>query len=151
MDDVRRFDDRIAGYRLEDLAVGMSAVFTKTLTETDVVLFSGITGDTNPVHLNQEFAETTFFKGRVAHGMLSASFISTVLGTKLPGPGAVYVSQSLRFRAPVRVGQTVMARCTVTEIVLERRRAVLSTQCLVGDTVVVDGEAVVIVPGRDAV
>ena len=86
MDDVRRYDDRIEGYFLEDLSVGMSASFAKTLTDADIILFSGVSGDTNPVHLNEEYARETLFKGRISHGMLSAGFISAVLGTKLPGP-----------------------------------------------------------------
>ena len=91
MDDVRRYDDRIEGYFLEDLSVGMSASFAKTLTDADIILFSGVSGDTNPVHLNEEYARETLFKGRISHGMLSAGFISAVLGPKLPGPGAIYV------------------------------------------------------------
>ncbi len=147
MDELRG-EDAFGGYCLEDLSVGMSASYARTLTETDIVLFSGITGDTNPLHLNQDFAEATRFKGRIAHGMLSASFISAVLGTRLPGPGAVYLSQSLSFKAPVRAGETVIARCTVTEIVAEKRQAVLATRCYVGDRLVVDGEARVMVPTR---
>ena len=90
--------DDIHGYYFEDLSVGMSASYAKTITETDIVLFAGISGDVNPVHLNQEFASDTMFEGRIAHGMLTASFISTVLGTKLPGPGCIYLRQDLRFR-----------------------------------------------------
>lgn len=148
VDDVRRYDDGTGGYCLEDLSVGMSASFAKTLTEADIVLFSGVTGDTNPVHLNQDYAETTPFKGRIVHGMLFAGFISAVLGTRLPGPGAIYIAQSLRFKAPVRIGETVTARCTVAEIVPERRRVILSTRCFVGDTLVIDGDATVLVPTR---
>lgn len=136
------------GYYLDDLKVGDTASFGKTVTEADIVLFAGITGDTNPVHLNQEFAEATLFKGRIAHGMLSAGFISTVLGTKLPGPGAIYLSQSLKFKAPVRPGDTVKATVTVTDIVLDRKRVTLSTVCTVGDVVVIEGEAVVMVQPR---
>jgi 3-hydroxybutyryl-CoA dehydratase len=102
----------------------------------------------NPVHLDQEFAKNTMFKGRIAHGMLTASFISTVLGTKLPGPGCIYISQDLRFRAPVRVGDTVRAEVTVSEILRDKKRVVLLTKCTVGDRVVVDGTAVVMVPSR---
>jgi 3-hydroxybutyryl-CoA dehydratase len=147
MDDVRNFADN-AGYFLEDLRVGMAASFSKTLTDADIVLFAGLSGDTNPMHLDQEYAERTLFKGRITHGMLSASLISTVLGTKLPGPGAIYVSQSLRFKAPVRAGDTVTARVVVTELLPEKRRAVMQTLCSVGSTVVVEGEAVVMVPTR---
>ncbi len=150
MDDVRQWPDAVAGHFIEDIAVGMRASFAKTVTDADIVLFAGLSGDTNPVHLDQVYAEGTMFKGRIAHGMLSAGFISAVLGTKLPGPGAVYVSQSLKFKAPVRIGDTVTARVTVTEVVPEKRRVVLSTQCLVGDTVVVDGEAVILAPSRGA-
>ena len=136
------------GLMLEDLAVGQAALFTKTVTDADIVLFAGISGDTNPVHLDQTYAEGTMFKGRIAHGMLTAAFISTVLGTRLPGPGAIYLSQGLRFKAPVRVGDTVTARVVVTEILPEKRRVLLQTQCLVGGKVVVDGEASVMVPSR---
>ncbi len=136
------------GYYLEDLSVGMTGVFAKTVSEADIVLFAGVSCDTNPVHINQLFAEDTLFKGRIAHGMLSASFISTVLGTRLPGPGSIYLSQSLRFRAPVRAGDTVVARATVKEIVPERRRVVMTTVCTVGETVVLDGEATVMVSNR---
>ena len=105
----------------------MTAVFGKTITEADIQAFAGVSGDTNPLHLHDEFARSTMFKGRIAHGMLSASFISTVVGTRLPGPGAVYVSQTLNFRAPVRVGDCVTARATVREIVAEKRRVVFDT------------------------
>ena len=148
MDDVRRYDDRDTGYFLEDLSVGMSASFSKTLTDADIILFSGVSGDTNPVHLDEEYAKDTVFQGRISHGMLSAGFISAVLGTKLPGPGCIYVSQALRFKAPVRPGDTVTARVTVLELVPEKCRAILQTQCRVGDMVVIDGEATVMVPTR---
>ncbi len=136
------------GYYLEDLSVGMTSIFAKTVTEADIVIFAGISGDTNPVHINQLFAEGSMFKNRIAHGMLSASLISTVVGTRLPGPGCIYVSQNLRFRAPVRAGDTVVARATVKEILPERRRVVLTTVCTVGDTVVIDGEATMLVSNR---
>lgn len=148
MDDVRSYDDGIVGYFIEDLSVGMSASFQKTVTEADIVLFAGVSGDTNPVHINEEYAKKTFFKGRIAHGMLGAAYISTVLGTRMPGPGAVYVSQNLRFRAPVRAGDTVTARVTVAEIVLEKRRALMNTMVTVGDTVVIEGDATVSLPTR---
>jgi 3-hydroxybutyryl-CoA dehydratase len=136
------------GYYLEDLSVGMTSIFAKTVTEADIVMFAGVSGDTNPVHINQLFAEGTMFKGRIAHGMLSASFISTVVGTSLPGPGCIYINQSLRFRAPVKAGDTVVARATVKEILPERRRVVLTTVCSVGETVVIDGEATMMVANR---
>lgn len=136
------------GLFLEDLTVGMSATMARTVTEADIVLFAGVSGDTNPIHLNQEYAATTMFKGRIAHGMLSAGFISAVLGTKLPGPGAVYISQTLRFKAPVRIGDTVTARVEVIELVPERMRANLKTECLVAGKVVIEGEASLMVPSR---
>ncbi len=136
------------GYYLEDLSVGMSASYAKTVTDADVVLFAGISGDTNPVHINQQFAETTMFKSRIAHGILTASFISTVLGTKLPGCGAIYLSQNLKFKAPVRIGDTVVAIATVKEILAEKRRVTLETVCKVGDTVVLEGEATLMVDRR---
>lgn len=136
------------GHYFEDLAVGMTDVYSRTVTESDIVLFCGISGDTNPLHLNREYAARTRFGGTIAHGMLSASFISTVLGTKLPGPGAIYVSQNCRFRAPVRAGDTVVARATVTELVAERRQARLETTCRVDGKVVIDGEAMLMVPSR---
>jgi 3-hydroxybutyryl-CoA dehydratase len=136
------------GLYLEDLKVGMSAMFGKTVTEADIMAFAGVSGDTNPVHLHDGFAQSTKFEQRVAHGMLSASFISAVIGTKLPGPGSIYVSQTLSFAAPVAIGDTVTAVVTVTDINDERRRVTLKTQCLKGDEVVVDGEAMVSVPRR---
>lgn len=138
----------LQGYYLEDISLGMTALYTRTITDADIVLFAGISGDHNPLHLDDEFARDSMFEGRVAHGLLTASLISAVLGTKLPGPGAVYISQSLNFRAPVRIGDTVEARATVREIAPEKRRVTLDTVCTVGETVVVDGNAVVMVPSR---
>ena len=136
------------GYYLEDLEPGMAATYAKTVTEADVVLFAGISGDSNPVHMDNEFAKGTMFKGRIAHGMLTASFISTVLGTRLPGPGCIYVSQNLKFRAPVRIGDTVKARVTVTAVDREKGRVSLETICTVGDTVVISGDAQLLVQRR---
>ena len=136
------------GYFFEDLAVGMSAIFAKTITEADIVLFSGVTGDMNPVHVNQEFAEDTMFKGRIAHGMLTASLISTVLGMKLPGPGCIYLSQDLKFLAPVRAGDTVEARAVITELIAEKRRIVCKTTASVGGSLVCDGMAKMMVRSR---
>ena len=135
------------GFYYEDLGIGQSASFAKTVTEADLVLFAGVTGDTNPVHLDQEFAESTMFKGRIAHGMLSAGFISTVFGTKLPGPGAIYLSQTLNFKAPVRIGDTVVATVTVTALD-GKRRATFATVCTVAGKPVLDGEAVMMVSPR---
>ncbi len=136
------------GYYFEDMEVGMTDVYGKTMTDADIVMFSGISGDINPVHLNHEFANETIFEGRIAHGMLTASLISTVVGTKLPGPGCIYVNQALRFKAPVRSGDTVNARVTVTKLVPEKKFVELKTVCTVGGKVVIDGEATVMVPSR---
>ena len=143
-------NDDLMGYCIEELSVGMTAVFAKTVTEADIVLFAGISGDINPVHLNHEFATETMFEGRIAHGMLTASFISTVIGTKLPGPGAIYLKQSLHFKAPVRAGDTVRARVTITEVIAEKRRIVMDTVATIGDQIVLDGEATILVPSRAA-
>ena len=135
--------NELNGYNIEDLAVGQSASMAKTVTEADIILFSGVSTDVNPVHLNEEWAKTTMFKGRIAHGMLSAGFISAVLANKLPGPGTVYLGQSLKFKAPVRPGETVKTVVTVKEVVVEKKRAVLTTNCYVGETLVIEGEATV--------
>lgn len=129
------------GFYLEDLSVGQSASYAKTITDADVVLFAGVTGDDNPVHINAEYAAGTLFKQRIAHGMLSAGLISAVLGTRMPGPGAIYIDQQLSFKAPVYIGDTVMATATVLEIDLERRRVKLETVCRVKDRVVAEGVA----------
>ena len=140
------WEHELDGYAFDDLRVGMSAVYGRTITDTDLRNFSGVTGDTNPMHLNEDYAKTTFFKGCIVHGFLTASLLSTVIGTKLPGPGCLYVSQTLFFKAPVHVGETVYAKATVKALLPEKRRAVLQTQCFVKDIVVLDGEAVVQLP-----
>jgi len=131
---------------LETLQVGASASLAKTVTDADVVLFAGVSLDTNPVHLDADYAAGSRFGERIAHGMLSAGLISAVIGTRLPGPGAIYLGQQLRFLAPVRVGDTVRATATVKEVNREKRRVTLTTTCTVGDTTVIDGEALVLVP-----
>ncbi|MBL8482859.1 MAG: MaoC family dehydratase [Rhodocyclaceae bacterium] len=131
------------GYDIEDLRVGMTATFAKTVTEADIVMFAGVSGDVNAIHINEEYAQTTQFGGRIAHGMLSASVISAAIATQLPGPGSVYMKQSLNFRAPVRPGDTVHATVRVSEIMLDKRRVLLETVCRVRDTVVIDGEALI--------
>ena len=131
------------GYDVEDLHLGMRATFSKTITEADIVLFAAVSGDNNAMHVNEEFAATTRFGGRIAHGFLTASVISAAVANRLPGPGTIYLSQQLNFRAPVRIGQTVHASVSVNAIDRERRRVTLETVCRVGDTVVIDGEAMV--------
>ena len=131
------------GYDIEDLKEGMSASFSKTITEADIVLFAGVSGDNNAVHTNEEFAATTVFGGRIAHGFLTASVISAAVANRLPGPGTIYLGQQLRFRAPVRPGDTVHATVTVKSVDVAKARAVLDTVCRVRGTVVIDGEATV--------
>jgi 3-hydroxybutyryl-CoA dehydratase len=147
MDDLRSRDERRVGYALEDLTVGMTAAYSHTLTDQDVHSFADLTGDHNPLHLDEDFARTTRFKGRIAHGMLSASFFSTVLAI-LPGPGTIYLGQTLSFKAPVRIGDTVEARATVSDINADKGLVKLKTVCRVGETVVIDGEATVMVRKR---
>jgi len=137
------------GYDIEDIKVGMSASFAKTVTEADIILFAGVSGDNNAIHINEEFARSTPFGGRIAHGMLTASVISAAIANKLPGPGTVYLSQILKFKAPVRPGDTVHATVSVKVVIPERSRAVLETVCRVGDTVVLDGEALVRTTSRN--
>ena len=137
------------GYFIEDLSVGQSDEFTKTVTEKEIELFAEVSGDNNPVHLDAEYAAGTMFKERIAHGMLSAGFISAVIGTRLPGPGAIYMSQQMRFKAPVKIGDVVTARCTITDIDEARRRVTLETVCLVDGKAVIEGEALVMVPSRN--
>jgi 3-hydroxybutyryl-CoA dehydratase len=133
----------LGGYDIEDFSIGMNATFSKTITEADIVLFAGVSGDNNALHINQEYAETTPFEGRIAHGMLTASVISAAVANKLPGPGAIYMSQSLKFRAPVKPGDTVHATVTVKEIMHEKMRVLLETTCTVKGHVVISGEALV--------
>lgn len=135
--------NELNGYDIEDLEVGMTARFSKTITEADIVLFAGASGDNNAIHINEEFAATTPFGGRIAHGFLTASTISAAIANRLPGPGTIYLSQSLRFTGPVRPGDTVHATVRVKEIHLAGSRAVLETVCSVRGAVVVEGEAVV--------
>ena len=136
----------MTGYYFEDLQIGQSASVGKTITEADILLYAAVSTDTNPIHIDAEAAKASLFGERIAHGMLSAGLISAVLGTRLPGPGAVYVSQTLNFRAPVRIGDTVEVTVTVAELDPERQRARLACICRVGAAVVLDGEALVKVP-----
>ena len=134
----------------EDLSVGMTERLSKTVAASDVVGFAQLTGDRNPIHLSEHFAAKTSFRTRIAHGLYTASLISAVLGTRLPGPGAVYISQTLNFRAPVKIGDTVVVTVTVAELVAEKCRARLSCQCEVQGEIVLDGEAWVKVPSANA-
>jgi 3-hydroxybutyryl-CoA dehydratase len=139
--------EMMIGKTIEELKIGETAEFTKTITEHDVYAYAGITGDFNPAHINEVYAEKTFFKGRIAHGMLSAGLISAIIGTQLPGPGAIYLKQELKFTAPVRFGDTITARVEVTDIVKAKNRLRLKTVCTNQDgDKVIDGEALISPP-----
>lgn len=134
----------------EDLSVGMREDYSKHVRASDVVGFAELSGDRNPIHLSEHFAAKTPFGGRIAHGLYTASLISAVIGTRMPGPGAIYISQTLRFLAPVKIGDTVVASVEVVELVEKGRRAKLRCECRVGDVVVLEGEAEVKIPARPA-
>lgn len=132
----------------EDLSLGQDATISTTVTEQDIVKFAEVSGDTNPVHLDADYAASTMFKERIAHGMLSAAYISAVFGTKLPGPGAIYISQSLKFTAPVKIGDTVNTTVKIVELNSEKKRAKFETVCSVDGKPVLKGEAELMVPKR---
>jgi len=135
------------GKTIGEIHLGDTAAFTKTVSESDIYLYAGITGDQNPAHIDEEYAKKTFFKTRIAHGMLSAGFISTVLGNKLPGAGTIYVNQTLNFKAPVHMGDTITAQVEVVEVDAEKNRVTFRTLCVNQDgTTILDGEAMVMPP-----
>ena len=135
------------GIAINEMKIGDSASFTKTVSETDVYLFAGISGDFNPAHVNQTEAEKGMFGKRIAHGMLSAGFISAVLGTLLPGPGTIYMGQELRFTKPVAIGDTITATATVAEMIIEKNRVILDTVCTnQNGEIVIKGKATVMPP-----
>ena len=136
------------GFCFEDLAVGQTASTGKTITEADILMFAAVSTDTNPVHLDAEVAKQSQFGERVAHGMLSAGLISAVLGTRLPGPGTIYLGQSLRFRAPVKIGDTVTATVECIALDAEKKRATFKTVCTVAGKTVIEGEALVMPRSR---
>ncbi len=133
---------------IEDLSIGMTRELTKTIHDYDIRLFADISSDRNPVHLDEDYARDTIFAGRIAHGMLTASLVSAVIGEQLPGHGTVYLGQTLKFLAPVRPGDAVTARVTVTVIDHARRRVTLDCVCLVGEKAVLGGEALVLAPTK---
>ena len=137
-------------YCFEDLEVGMEASFAKTVSEDDIVTFAEVTGDRNPVHLDAGYAAKTIFKEPIAHGMLTAGYISAVFGMELPGPGAIYISQTLNFRGPVKIGDRVIAKVRVLELYPAKRRVRFESVCLVNGKPVLEGEAVLMVPARAA-
>ena len=132
----------------EDLSIGLTESYEKEVKSSDVVGFAEITGDRNPIHLSEHFAAKTPFGGRIAHGLYTASLISAVIGTRLPGPGAIYMSQTLNFKAPVKIGDVIVASVEVVELVEKGRRVKLICRCRVGSTLVLEGEALVKVPAR---
>lgn len=138
------------GLTLEEIEIGKSAERMHTVTEGDIQAFADLSGDHNPVHLDEAYALTTPFKGRIAHGMLSAAFISATIAGDLPGPGSIYIAQTLSFRRPVKIGDTVVTRVTITAVDTEKARVTLKTECLVNAKTVIEGEAVVMVPRKDA-
>ena len=133
---------------IEDLEIGMRRYLRKQITDRDIELFAEVSTDHNPVHLDEAYAQDTIFEGRIAHGMLTAGLISAVIGEQLPGHGTIYMGQSLKFLAPVRPGDTVLAEVTVREIDYAKRRVTLDCRCAVGDTTVLKGEALVLAPSR---
>jgi 3-hydroxybutyryl-CoA dehydratase len=135
-------------YYFEDLEPGMEASFAKTVSEADIVAFAEVTGDKNPVHLDAKYAAGTMFKERIAHGMLTASYISAVFGMEMPGPGVIYISQTLNFRGPVKIGDRVVAKVRVMELYPAKRRARFECVCSVDGKPVLEGEAVLLVPNR---
>ncbi len=139
---------QIVRYFLEDLQIGQAAEYARQVSEDDIQKFGEVSGDMNPLHFDENYARGTIFRGRIAHGMLSVSYLSTVLGTKLPGAGAIFLGATVLFKAPVRVGDTVTARCTVREINTPKGRVIFDCICKVGETIVVEGEAEVKVPSR---
>ncbi|HVN71549.1 MAG TPA: MaoC family dehydratase [Desulfomonilia bacterium] len=137
------------GRSINEMKVGDFAEFSKTVSETDIYLFAGIVGDFNPAHLNEAYAKTTFFKTRIAHGMLAAGFVSSVIGMQLPGPGTIYISQELKFLAPVRIGDTVTAHVEVSEMNMEKNRVRLKTWCVNQDGVkLLEGDAMASPPKK---
>jgi 3-hydroxybutyryl-CoA dehydratase len=136
------------GHYFEDLSIGMEASLVRTIGGNDLHVFASLTGDANPIHLDEAYAAATSFRQRIAHGMLSASFISAVFGTQLPGPGCIYISQTLNFRAPVYIGDHVTATVRISDLIEHRKRAIFTCACTVGRKLVVEGEAVIQIPSR---
>lgn len=135
-------------YYFEDLQVGMEATYVRRVTAADILSFAEVTGDRNPVHLDDDYAARTMFKAPIAHGMLTAGYISAVFGMQLPGPGAIYISQTLNFRAPVWIGNEVLAKVIIRELLPAKRRARFDCVCSVDDKAVLEGEAILMVPAR---
>ena len=131
---------------IEEIEIGMTASYSQTVTDTDIKTFAGISGDRNPVHLDENYAESSRYKKRIAHGLMTASYFSALFGTKIPGEGCVYVAQSLNFKRPIYMGDTVIATVEVTKIDLDRKRVFFKTTCKVKNKIVTDGEAEIFIP-----
>ena len=141
--------EQVKSYYFEDLEVGLEGSLTKSVAEADIMTFAGVSGDSNPVHIDAEYAAGTMFKERISHGMLTASYVSAVFGMKLPGPGAIYISQTLNFKRPVKIGDTITARVTLKELDSDKRRARFDCVCENQDgKAVLDGQAELMVPLR---
>ena len=136
---------KLHGFFIEDLKVGQEAILSKTITEADIANFSGVTGDNNPVHISDDFASKTIFKKRVAHGFFTASLISTLIATKLPGPGSIYISQTLKFLAPAYIGDNILTKAIIQKIDKEKRRVNLLTECFISNKKILTGEAEILV------
>ncbi len=140
--------EKSQGFFLEDLTVDQESVLTKTITESDILDFARLTGDNNPVHIDEEFAKQTIFKKRIAHGFLSASLISTLIASKLPGPGSIYLGQTMKFLSPVYIGDTVTVKVKILSINLEKKRVLLLTECFNKDKKILTGEAEILVVSK---
>ncbi len=136
------------GFFIEDLKINQTAEYTKTVTENDIKTFAEVSGDDNPVHTNEEFAKRTIFKKKIAHGFLTASFISTVIATKLPGPGCIYISQSLKFLAPVFINDTINVKVKIVDLNIEKKRVKLLTECYKNEKKILTGEAEILVGSK---
>ena len=137
--------EKLHGFFIEDLKVGQKAILKKKITENDINQFSLVTGDNNPVHISDDFASKTIFKKRVAHGFFTASLISTLIATKLPGPGSIYISQTLKFLAPAYIGDNILTKAIIQKIDKEKRRVNLLTECFISDKKILTGEAEILV------
>tara|TARA_B100000989_G_C19526456_1_gene467144 strand:+ start:82 stop:528 length:447 start_codon:yes stop_codon:yes gene_type:complete len=144
-----KYYEKCHGYFLEDIFVGQEAELISLVKDEDIDTFAKITGDTNPIHINKEFAKNSIFKNKIAHGFLSASYISAVIGTKLPGPGCIYVKQSLQFLAPVYPGDEIVTKVKVKSIIIPKKRILLETFCCNNVTKVLDGEAEILVNSKN--
>ena len=133
---------------IEDFSVGMESTTEKTVTIEDIKKFAEVSGDFNPVHLDEEFAKKTIFKGRIAHGFLTASFISTIIASELPGPGSIYLKQSLKFLAPVYINEKILVKVRIIEINIEKSKVKLITECFKNKTLVLTGEAEILIQAK---